>query len=513
MGLVVVLLASGTSLMSVVGAADAESTGEDAPSHGVGTTPITSGWAVSHAGEAASDGTVDSSDIGGGVHGAVFEFFPETRTWCLGDDNEADPVGDPGPDLIRVGLTGACSERVGADVTMSVTTMAMPEAAEFLVNVDRDASTGCNGYDRAYVVINSGRGGALDVAMPSCDPDTWEDLPGGPGHGNNSGGVPPTVFLILPADQIREMSWTAGVGNLDGSNYDSAWTDFYVSTRTIECGTHRVTAADSDAGYLLMGMDGSVWTFGSALVGSHACRSGLGLSRIVDFEYIPAEGSGLDSWIALQADGIVSHRGAFQWLIGPQPWQVGAAEAVAILPLLDDDGWAQQAFIVYDNGAVEAIAKPGAAPATFGDVRHLDLFGPIIDAVLTPDRQGYWLVGTDGGVFSFGSARFYGSMGSVVLNQPVVAMVADPDGSGYWLVAADGGVFAFDAPYVGAVPAVLPPGQVLNRPIVGMTPYGDGYLMFASDGGVFNFSNLGFAGSLGDNPPLAPIIGVVAPPS
>jgi hypothetical protein len=57
--------------------------------------------------------------------------------------------------------------------------------------------------------------------------------------------------------------------------------------------------------------------------------------------------------------------------------------------------------------------------------------------------KGYWLVASDGGIFSFGNAQFYGSMGSVQLNQPVVGMTSASDSAGYWLVAADGGVFSF----------------------------------------------------------------------
>ncbi|HET6794987.1 MAG TPA: hypothetical protein VFH45_11110, partial [Acidimicrobiales bacterium] len=34
--------------------------------------------------------------------------------------------------------------------------------------------------------------------------------------------------------------------------------------------------------------------------------------------------------------------------------------------------------------------------------------------------SGYWLVGRDGGIFSFGSAKFYGSTGNLHLNKPVV---------------------------------------------------------------------------------------------
>ena len=69
---------------------------------------------------------------------------------------------------------------------------------------------------------------------------------------------------------------------------------------------------------------------------------------------------------------------------------------------------------------------------------------------VTPDGKGYWLAALDGGVFAFGDAGFYGSMGAQHLNQPIVGMAATADGLGYWLVAADGGVFSFgDAHYHG----------------------------------------------------------------
>jgi outer membrane protein assembly factor BamB len=56
-----------------------------------------------------------------------------------------------------------------------------------------------------------------------------------------------------------------------------------------------------------------------------------------------------------------------------------------------------------------------------------------------PPRPGYWLVASDGGIFSFGDASFYGSTGSLRLNRPIVGMAPTADGKGYWLVAADGG--------------------------------------------------------------------------
>ncbi len=76
---------------------------------------------------------------------------------------------------------------------------------------------------------------------------------------------------------------------------------------------------------------------------------------------------------------------------------------------------------------------------------------------------GYWLVGSDGGIFAFG-APFLGSTGSIHLNQPVVAMQSTADGQGYWFVASDGGIFSYgDAPFRGSMG-----GQHLNKPMVGM---------------------------------------------
>jgi ribosomal protein L24E len=68
-----------------------------------------------------------------------------------------------------------------------------------------------------------------------------------------------------------------------------------------------------------------------------------------------------------------------------------------------------------------------------------------------PPGQGYWFVAADGGIFTFGDARFYGSTGSLHLNQPIVGMAANPKGRGYWLVARDGGIFSFgDAKFYGS---------------------------------------------------------------
>ncbi len=119
--------------------------------------------------------------------------------------------------------------------------------------------------------------------------------------------------------------------------------------------------------------------------------------------------------------------------------------------------------------------------------------------------QGYWEVASDGGIFSFGDAQFYGSTGAMTLNKPIVGMASTPDGKGYWLVASDGGIFSFgDAQFYGSTGNIA-----LNAPIVGMAadPSTGGYWLVASDGGIFSF-NAPFRGSAGNITLNAPIVGM-----
>jgi len=119
-------------------------------------------------------------------------------------------------------------------------------------------------------------------------------------------------------------------------------------------------------------------------------------------------------------------------------------------------------------------------------------------------NHGYWLVSSDGGIFTFGSAQFYGSIGAFQLNRPVIGITPTADHDGYWLVASDGGVFSFgDTAFYGSLPGegFNPAGSglpdSLNASIVGIVPTGDfgGYIMVASDGGVFTFGDAKFEGS------------------
>ena len=58
---------------------------------------------------------------------------------------------------------------------------------------------------------------------------------------------------------------------------------------------------------------------------------------------------------------------------------------------------------------------------------------------------------SDGGVFNYGDAHFYGSTGAIHLAKPIVGLASTADGKGYWFVATDGGVFNYgDAHFYGS---------------------------------------------------------------
>src|SRR6476620_2584807 len=143
---------------------------------------------------------------------------------------------------------------------------------------------------------------------------------------------------------------------------------------------------------------------------------------------------------------------------------------------------AESAGTVYAFGGAPSLGAPNSA-----------LNAPIVGIAATRTGKGYWLLASDGGIFSYGNARFYGSTGAMHLNQPVVGISPTPSGRGYWLVASDGGVFSFgDARFHGSTGAMH-----LNQPIIGMAPTrnGGGYWLVASDGGIFSFGNARFYGS------------------
>src|SRR2546421_2402439 len=148
-------------------------------------------------------------------------------------------------------------------------------------------------------------------------------------------------------------------------------------------------------------------------------------------------------------------------------------------------------WLVASDGGVFSYGGASFKGAVNGPISH-----PVVGMATTPLGNGYWLAASDGGVFAFG-LPFLGSTGAIKLNKPVVGIAASPLGTGYWLVASDGGIFTYGVPFQGSTGSLK-----LNKPIVGMatTPTGNGYWLVASDGGIFSFGDAAFFGSMGGTP-------------
>ena len=254
-------------------------------------------------------------------------------------------------------------------------------------------------------------------------------------------------------------------------------------TVTTTAGTSAVSAADQYA-YTGSGTSaapaitsGTTTTFSSGTAGVFdiTTTGTPGISSLSDSAFAGCTPSALPASVHLVYDG-----GTTATLEGtPHPGD-GGTYTVCLAAANGVGSPATQAFtLVVDAPAASPPASPPAA------------------------SHGYWLVGSDGGIFTFGSAQFHGSTGSLRLQRPVVGVTPTADRGGYWLVASDGGIFAFgDAGFHGSIPGagLSPAGSgaphSLNAPIVGMVPStdGGGYFMVASDGGVFAFGDAALRG-------------------
>ncbi len=188
-------------------------------------------------------------------------------------------------------------------------------------------------------------------------------------------------------------------------------------------------------------------------------------------------------------------------------------QTVAALPRIITELRAQgYTFVSICGPSTPAPTLGGSAVYRFGNTPPVGASvvstHPFVASAATPTGRGYWLVASDGGIFSFGDARFHGSTGAMALTKPIVGMAATSTGRGYWLVASDGGIFSFgDAQFHGSTGAMA-----LTKPIVGMaaTSTGRGYWLVASDGGIFSFGDAQFHGSTGAMALTRPIVGMAA---
>ncbi len=292
--------------------------------------------------------------------------------------------------------------------------------------------------------------------------------------------------------------WVSGVSGLGTSPANTI--------SVLKGGTAIYTTPVPGTGYWQTASDGGVFTYGSA--GFYGSTGGIALNQPV-VGITPTQDQG-GYWLVASDGGVFSFGDATFYgstggiklnkpVVGmaSTPYVPGAGGAPAVPAGL---GY----WLVASDGGVFSYGDA----KFYGSTGGTTLNAPIVGMAPTPDGKGYWLVASDGGVFSFGDAKFYGSTGGVKLNKPVVGMASTADGKGYWLVASDGGVFSFgDAKFYGSTGGVN-----LVQPVVGIaaTPDGGGYWLNAADGGVFSFGDAKFYGSAGGVKLVKPVVGISA---
>ncbi|HEV8624941.1 MAG TPA: VCBS repeat-containing protein [Acidimicrobiia bacterium] len=221
---------------------------------------------------------------------------------------------------------------------------------------------------------------------------------------------------------------------------------------------------------------------------------GRGQWSVVVAGFLPKDNSG-----RVDAFTIPTPTAAPWPMLGKNRLHTGA-DPLEIAPIQCNSGYR----LVASDGGVFAFGNA----AFYGSTGNIVLNRPIVGGIPTKSNKGYWFVASDGGVFNYGDAKFFGSTGNIRLHQPIVGMAATPSGNGYWLVAADGGIFNYgDAKFFGSTGNIR-----LNKPIVGMSaaPSGAGYWFVASDGGIFNYGDAKFFGSTGNIVLAQPVVGMRA---
>ena len=118
----------------------------------------------------------------------------------------------------------------------------------------------------------------------------------------------------------------------------------------------------------------------------------------------------VSSLLSFQLD-VGAGAGAFVFpgLTGPD--LLATYQAVPARPASPSPSWPPSAARATGWWPPTAASSPTAMPPSTAPPGAIALNKPIVGMAATPDGQGYWLVASDGGVFSFGDAAFHGSTG------------------------------------------------------------------------------------------------------
>jgi type VII secretion-associated serine protease mycosin len=226
--------------------------------------------------------------------------------------------------------------------------------------------------------------------------------------------------------------WTVGA---DGRVNVFGSARFYGDLTAVPLVAPVVAAARTPTGrgYWLASADGGVFAFGDARY--YGSMGGTRLNQpIVGMAATPS-GRG---YLLLARDGGVFAFGDARFYGSTGGWRLNAP-VLDLAMTADGDGYW---FVAADGG----VFGFGNAPF-HGSTANLRLAAPVRSMNASVDGRGYWMVADDGGIFAF-NVKFAGSMPAVrsLFGLPYVSSVrfrALPSGDGYYILGLDGTVSSF----------------------------------------------------------------------
>ncbi|HEX4219620.1 MAG TPA: hypothetical protein VHZ02_14690 [Acidimicrobiales bacterium] len=212
-------------------------------------------------------------------------------------------------------------------------------------------------------------------------------------------------------------------------------------------GEQVIEGADTGSGGLVWAVNGAT---GAALPGWPQATSGRIIGGVVTADLT---GGGYQDVLVPTTNGLV----IFDGESGQQVATLGADIGLQNSPLVTTDpngtiGITLAGYGSGNQGVIQHYEVTGSTGRSLGNRSwpqfHHDsqltgtllapapahLGAPIVGMAPTPDGKGYWMVGADGAVFTFGDAAFYGSEGGLHLNSPIVGMAPPPAvrATGWW---------------------------------------------------------------------------------
>jgi len=169
-------------------------------------------------------------------------------------------------------------------------------------------------------------------------------------------------------------------------------------------------------GYYLVAADGGVFTFGDATF--HGSLGSTRLNKPIVGMATTADGQGY--YLVASDGGVFSFGGApFYGSIGGSP----PTEPIIGIESPNAGGY----VLATSRGRIYSFSSGPGLELYHGSIDG-SLGGPIVGITATmAGAGGYSLVGSDGGVFTFGDTTFYGSEGGRPLKKAVVELRVQPE--------------------------------------------------------------------------------------